>query len=161
MGNARVNRGERTKIWTEHSAGGVVFRRTQNGILVGLIKDSHGKWTFAKGRIEKGETPAEAAVRETAEEMGLKKLRLISFLGRTSIWFKDRYEHVGEKVNKFITYFLMETAPEESGRPEGRERVYAIKWVLYRDLPEKIGYKNTAAVAKKAVTQIDIFYGKH
>lgn len=153
--------GHNKKALVEHSAGGVVFRRTSKGIVAGLIKDSYGKWAFAKGRIEKGETPSAAAVRETREEMGLKQLHAVSFLGTSSIWFKDRYEHVGATIHKYITYFLMETAPEERGRPEGRERVFAVKWIPYRDLPKLIGYKNSVPIAKKAVSIIDVFCRKY
>ncbi len=149
------------KTRVEYSAGGVVFRRTSHGILAGLIKDSYGKWAFAKGRIEKGETPSGAAVRETCEEMGLGKIYPVSFLGTTSIWFKDKYEHVGETVHKYITYFLMEAAGDEHGRPEGRNRVQAIKWIPYRDLPRLISYKNSVSIAKKAVSTIEVFCRKY
>ena len=42
-----------------------------------------GEVSFPGGRIEQGETPAEAALRETAEELGLplEKIRFIGFLG--------------------------------------------------------------------------------
>jgi 8-oxo-dGTP pyrophosphatase MutT (NUDIX family) len=160
-GSAHGKHEKNGKPRVEYSAGGVVFRRTAKGILVGLIKDSYGKWAFAKGRIEKKETPSTAAVREACEEMGIAKLRLISFLGQNSIWFKDRYEHVGQTVHKYIAYFLMEAAPDEHGRPEGRDRVQAIKWIPYRDLPRHISYKNSLPIAKKAVSTIEVFCRKY
>ena len=160
-GAPRGKNGKNIKVRIEYSAGGVVFRRTAKGILAGLIKDSYGKWAFAKGRIEKKETPSAAAVRETQEEMGIAKLRLISFLGENSIWFKDRYEHVGQTVHKHIAYFLMEAGSDEHGEPEGRERVQAIKWVPYHELPRQISYKNSLPIAKKAVSTIEVFCRKY
>src|SRR2546426_12793651 len=43
-----------------------------------LIKDSYDNWGFPKGHLDDGESPAEAALRETAEETGLARLVLRS-----------------------------------------------------------------------------------
>ena len=59
------------------SAGGIVFRRVPDGVArFLLIKDSYRHWGFPKGHLEEGETPAQAALRETAEETGLEHLIL-------------------------------------------------------------------------------------
>ena len=54
------------------SAGGVVFRR---GGKIALVKQrarrGGWRWTFPKGRVDRGETIAQAAVREVLEESGL------------------------------------------------------------------------------------------
>jgi len=56
----------------EVSAGGIVFRRlAESGPRFLLIKDSYDNWGFPKGHLENGESPADAAHRETAEETGL------------------------------------------------------------------------------------------
>jgi 8-oxo-dGTP diphosphatase len=41
------------------------------GVLVGRRVDGIPPWAFIGGKVEPGETPAEAAVREVAEETGL------------------------------------------------------------------------------------------
>jgi 8-oxo-dGTP diphosphatase len=41
------------------------------GVLVGRRRDRHPPWTFPGGKIELGESPEAAAVRETLEETGL------------------------------------------------------------------------------------------
>ncbi|MCA9769062.1 MAG: NUDIX domain-containing protein, partial [Gemmatimonadetes bacterium] len=52
----------------EVSAGGIVFRRWPDGTpRFLLIRDSYRHWGFPKGHLEDGETPAEAALRETRE----------------------------------------------------------------------------------------------
>ena len=58
----------------ETSAGGVVYRRSDGGPLVLLIRDSYENWGFPKGHIEQGEVPEVAAVREVREETGLVAL---------------------------------------------------------------------------------------
>ena len=44
------------KAKKEISAGGIVFKRTSRGVRIALILDPFGKWAFAKGHVEEGET---------------------------------------------------------------------------------------------------------
>ena len=54
-------------------AGGIAVRRDRNRLSVLLVraKKNPDVWIFPKGHIEPGETPAEAARRETREEAGV------------------------------------------------------------------------------------------
>jgi 8-oxo-dGTP diphosphatase len=54
-------------------AGGIVVRRDgpQPRFLLVTARRSPDEWVLPKGRIEKGETAAEAAVREVLEESGV------------------------------------------------------------------------------------------
>lgn len=142
----------------ENSAGGVVIRRMPNEILVGFIKDSYGKWTFPKGRVKPGEDVGYGAERETREEMGIVKIRVLAALGTATILFKDRYEQPGTTVKKYISYFLMETDPLEKGKAENKstgERVTAIRWVPYRRAAKFASYKNVLPIIRKAVALIE------
>ena len=62
----------------EVSAGGIVFRRPpeEEDPRFLLIRDSYDNWGFPKGHLEDGESPAEAARRETIEETGLNQVVL-------------------------------------------------------------------------------------
>jgi len=142
-------------VRTEHSAGGVVFRSPDRRIFIGLIKDSYHKWTFPKGHLEKGETPAQAALRETHEEMGLKRLRLVAPLGSVSIKFKDRFVHVGQTVQKRIDFFLMETPASERGKPQKGEGINEVRWVPYRSACRLASYKNVQPIIKKAAVYLE------
>ena len=65
------------KAEREVSAGGIVFRRFEDhSWRFLLIRDSYDNWGFPKGHLEDGESPAEAALRETVEETGLAPLAL-------------------------------------------------------------------------------------
>jgi len=51
------------------------------GVLVGRRNDGKPPWTFIAGKIEPGESPADAAVREVKEETGLR-IRAGGLIGR-------------------------------------------------------------------------------
>src|SRR5258706_189911 len=47
----------------ETSAGGVGFRRSDDGLLVLVIRDAYKNWGFPKGHVEPGDDAARAALR--------------------------------------------------------------------------------------------------
>ncbi|MGH8964667.1 MAG: NUDIX hydrolase, partial [Actinomycetes bacterium] len=55
------------------SAGAVVSRKGGNGREVLLVhRPKYDDWSFPKGKLDPGETFAEAALREVEEEVGLR-----------------------------------------------------------------------------------------
>ena len=132
------------KVKVEISAGGVVFKRTPRGVRVAFIMDPYGKWTFAKGHPEKDESLEVAAIRETREEMGLGRLKIIAPLGKIDIWFRDRYrpETRGMLIHKYIHYYLMEAPPSAKGQPQQKERIRRIIWVPLPKAASTAGYKD-------------------
>ena len=110
---------------------------------------------FSQRAFGKGETPAQAALRETHEEMGFKRLRLVAPLGSVSIKFKDRFVHVGQTVQKRIDFFLMETPAGERGKPERSEGINEIRWVPFRQAVRSASYKNVQPIIKKAAAYLE------
>ncbi|MEM5792987.1 MAG: HAD-IA family hydrolase [Candidatus Aenigmatarchaeota archaeon] len=85
------------------SSGGIVL----NNGKVCLVRDKRlnfDNWFIPKGRIEKGESEIEAAIREIREETGIEKLKLVEKLG-TII----RPSVSNKKQLKIISIFLFET----------------------------------------------------
>jgi 8-oxo-dGTP pyrophosphatase MutT (NUDIX family) len=91
---------------SEVSAGGVVYRRSDDGaeIVLAARRTRRGDlaWGLPKGLIEPEETPEEAAVREVREETGLEA-EVEASLGDI------RYFYVweGVRVRKAVHFFLM------------------------------------------------------
>ncbi|MBZ0287445.1 MAG: NUDIX domain-containing protein [Anaerolineae bacterium] len=93
------------KARDEISAGGVVYRRGENGLEVLICKDAgYHKWVLPKGLVGKDEAFEQAALREVREEVGVTA-RLIAPLGEPE---KYIYMARGIRVFKTVHYFLME-----------------------------------------------------
>jgi ADP-ribose pyrophosphatase YjhB (NUDIX family) len=146
------------KVQVEISAGGIVYKRTRKGLKLSLMLDPFGKWTFAKGHVEPGETVEQAAVRETAEEMALRGLKLRQPLGIIDFWFREKYRpgSKGMLVHKFVHYFLMEAPPGEWGSPQKHEKIKQIVWVDPREALQKSSYEDVHPVLEKALIALGV-----
>lgn len=74
----------------EAGAGAIVWRGDEVLLIQRGKAPRLGQWSIPGGRIEWGETPAEAAVRETAEETGCA-IELVGLCGVASALFEDRH----------------------------------------------------------------------
>ncbi|MDW7773888.1 MAG: NUDIX domain-containing protein [Desulfobulbaceae bacterium] len=117
-------------------AAGIIIMRRAGEQKLYLILRAYNYWDFPKGEIKAGETPFEAALRETEEETGLKNL---SFpWGRI---YKETEPYRGGK--KKARYYLAETTEAnvrfsvnpEIGRPEHHE----FRWLTSADLKNITG----------------------
>src|SRR5690606_17061881 len=87
------------------SAGGVVFRRGEDGIEIVLVgRTAENLWALPKGTPDEGESIEETALREVREETGLE-VRIVEPLGEIRYRFGDRD---GRMVDKVVYHFLME-----------------------------------------------------
>jgi bis(5'-nucleosidyl)-tetraphosphatase len=82
-----------------------------------LIHQLKGHWGFPKGHADPGETPAQTALRELAEEAGVADCRL---LGDDA--FIERYTFItkkGKRVDKTVTFFIgLVDDPEVTIQPQ-------------------------------------------
>lgn len=129
----------------EVSAGGVVFRRVNGEARVLLIRDHYSHWGFPKGHLERGETPSEAALRETQEETGLAELVLGAELERIDWWF--RFE--GRLIHKFCHFFLIESLHGDA-TPQLEEGISACEWFPLAEAAGRVGYANARRVLLRA-----------
>jgi 8-oxo-dGTP pyrophosphatase MutT (NUDIX family) len=130
----------------EVSAGGIVFRRIPGEApRYLLIRDSYNNWGFPKGHLEGQESPAEAALRETAEETGLQQLSLHGPIRVIDWHFRFRGRH----IHKYCHFFLFES-PEGEVCPQVDEGITACQWRPLPEALEILSYDNARGVLKRA-----------
>lgn len=144
----------REPVEQEESAGGIVLKRSKNRLLIAMMKDSYGKWTFPKGHVENGEELEEAAARETLEELGLEQIRLLEELGQIDIWFRDQFSKKGKLIHKDIHFFLFETPGNANLHPDPKEHALDAKWVPVSAVLKQSSYPDMIPILKRALSFI-------
>ncbi|RKT11105.1 8-oxo-dGTP diphosphatase [Streptomyces sp. 1114.5] len=92
------------------------------------VSEGQLSWQFPAGKIEPGESPEEAAVRETAEETGLG-VAAVKLLG----------ERVHPKTGRLMSYTACEVV---SGTAEvvDTDELDALAWVALAEISEYVPY---------------------
>lgn len=131
----------------EISAGIIVYRKTNQGVKFLILYHGGRYWNFPKGHIEKEERALQAAIRETAEETGLKRsdLRLEdNFRAYEKFtFFKNK-----ARVFKTVIFYLAETKNPEVKISHEHE---GFGWFVYKDALDLLGkYKDSVALLKRA-----------
>ncbi len=130
----------------EVSAGGIVFRQVSGEASTYLlIRDFYKNWGFPKGHLEGDESPAQAALRETAEETGLDHLILQGPIRVIDWHFRFRGRH----IHKYCHFFLFES-PHGEACPQTDEGITACQWRPLSEALELLSYDNARGVLKRA-----------
>ena len=116
------------KLWLDfqdifkiiEAAGGVVFNLKKETLLI----FRRAFWDLPKGKIDDGETPEVAAVREIEEETGLTEVELGAFICHTF----HTYELKGKRILKKTWWYAMST-PEIALTPQTSEDIEEAVWV--------------------------------
>jgi N utilization substance protein B len=141
-----------TEAAREHSAGGVVFRKTAENYLFALVLDAYGKWTFPKGHIEEAEDQEKSAMREIQEEIGLGNLTSHGYLGSIDIKVNEPNKR---PVPKTVYYYLIETGDTNftvTKEPEVKDA----KWVNQQEALTLISYENAKEIFKAALKKLKL-----
>lgn len=117
------------EIWAEfqklfriiEAAGGIVSNPEQDILFIRRL----GKWDLPKGKMEKGESREESAVREIEEETGLKDVELKKFINTTYHIYVERN---GEKILKCTHWFDMNFKGEDTSKPQIEEGITEVAW---------------------------------
>ncbi|HUW24608.1 MAG TPA: NUDIX domain-containing protein [Patescibacteria group bacterium] len=151
----------------QYSAGGVVFKKEDGQTLWLLIqpariatqsvagepagKDEFHKrirWQLPKGWINEGEKTEAAAIREVAEEGGVKA-KIISKIDSIKIFFSNTFEgKPEEKILKTIAFYLMEYLGEKANGHD--EEVAEVAWLPFEEAKGRLTFKSEKEVLTKA-----------
>jgi len=121
------------------AAGGVVRRNGSRGALrVAVVhRPGYDDWSFPKGKVDRGETLEETALREVEEETGLR-CKLVAPLGCTAY-----ADHKGR--DKVACYWLMDVV---SGRFRAGSEIDEVRWVTVDDALDLLSYRRDRALLR-------------
>ncbi len=125
----------------EFSAGGVVKNKTEALLIRTKTLKGRVVWTFPKGKIEREETPRDAALREVCEETGYR-CRIEKELDRVSYF----YRRGGKLISKKVKWYEM--SPLEKERKHDDE-VDLVEWMSPEKAQEKLSYKSDMNLLRK------------
>ena len=128
----------------ETSAGIVLFRKENSKNLFLLLHYPSGHWDFVKGKMEKGESTHETAIRETKEETGITD---VNFLDGFEEWIEYNFQFQKELVHKKVVFFLAETKTKEINISHEH---LDYTWMDYNTAMEKTTFDNAKMVLTKA-----------
>ncbi len=137
----------------EISAGGVVYRNRDGELQIQLIQDRYGKISLPKGKMERGETVEQTALREIAEETGIIG-RIVSLL--EVIKYTYTHQTHGE-VDKEVYYYLVEAVGGELQAQV--EEIRGVEWCKPSEalhLQRTKGYANNTKVVEQALAQLGL-----
>ena len=139
----------------EFSAGGLVVRRLRGRVVVAAIRPAgkpDGLWALPKGIIDRGEQAATTAVREVAEETGVRG-ELVRKLGDV----RYVYTWQGQRVFKVVSFFLLRYRGGRLGDlPEAtRHEVADVRWLPLEEAPTLLAYKGEREMAEKAFALVE------
>jgi len=135
----------------EKSAGAIVFRR-ENGKIFYLIlyypslshRAEKNFWDFPKGHLEKGESEIDTVKREIFEETGIKDIKILEGFKETIKYF---FKWQGEKILKFVTFYLAETNQKEISISSEH---LDWQWLEFEQAYSLLTHKNSKEILKKA-----------
>ncbi|MGA4475836.1 NUDIX hydrolase [Ectopseudomonas chengduensis] len=94
----------------------VIYRRDEKILFVRKRKS---KWNLPGGRVEQGESPIQAALREMKEETGLSV---------------DQLRYVSTYQEDNVVHFLFEARPKTTQKPRPHNEIEDCRWIRAKHL---------------------------
>lgn len=135
------------------SAGGVAYRK--KGKIVDIVITSvgeHNRWQLPKGLIDRGETIAEAALREVREEAGIET-EMIDLIDKVEYWYYSKRGGKRVRFHKFVYFYLLRY---KSGNTEDHDKeVKEARWVKIDEGQGMLTFKSEKNMVAKAKEMIE------
>ena len=113
------------------ASGGIVYNQKNEILFIHRL----GKWDLPKGKLEKGESIEENALREVEEETGLKNLILDQFINQTYHVYTERN---GKKILKKTNWFKMFYNGSETPVPQTEEGIKEASWKNKAEIKKEV-----------------------
>ena len=128
-----------------NAAGGVVKNAENKVLFIFRL----GKWDLPKGKVDKGETLEQAAIREVEEECGINKLIITEKITITY----HTYTLKDKNIVKASHWYSMTTADNRPLKPQTEENITDARWVSEKEIPDllKDAYPSIAEVIIKCM----------
>ena len=126
------------------SAGIVIFRRERSKVLFLLLHYPSGHWDFVKGKMEKGESVRQTAIREAEEETGISD---VAFVKDFEEQIRYEFQHNSETIRKKVVFFLGETRTSDVLLSHEHQDYV---WADYHTAMRKVTYDNAKRVLARA-----------
>ena len=117
------------------AAGGLVLNEGEV-LMMWRLK----KWDLPKGKLDKGEKPKKAAIREVEEECNIKVKA-----GKKICHTWHTYKQNGERILKKTYWYRMYCIDDTQMRPQKEENIEEIKWMNEVELKEAL-YNSYASI---------------
>jgi 8-oxo-dGTP pyrophosphatase MutT (NUDIX family) len=104
-------------------------------------------WSLPKGHIEQGETADQTAIREVAEETGIRG-DVLAALGSIDYWFVTE----GRRVHKTVHHYLMRFSEGELCDED--VEVTEVAWVPIAELTSRLAYADERRLVEVAAELI-------
>lgn len=135
-----------TLLKVVEAAGGIVGNRNNEILFIKRL----GKWDLPKGKIEKGESLQQAALREVEEETGLQELILEDYINST---FHIYTERIGTRILKTTHWFKMTYTGTKAAIPQLEEGITEVDWKNNKKIKDEVypaTFKNIQLILNEA-----------
>ena len=133
------------QIINRYSCGGVIIH---DGKVLVIASPSRATISFPKGTKEPGETDEQTAIREVREESGYN-VKIIARIATTEFEFT---REDGQRIDKAVTYFLMELAddkPPVQALEESED--FDVDWLSPDEARAQLTFDDAKGVLEKAL----------
>lgn len=126
------NAGESARLHADVLAAGcVLWRERSHGLEVLLVhRPRYRDWSWPKGKVDKGETLPEAAVREVWEETGYDVTLGLPLPSA-------RYT-VGKSLRKHVSYWAAEVTAKPTGKIQNPKEIDRVQWMSVAEAQAKL-----------------------